>query len=102
MVGQTGWLSPWHWIIIGLVALLFFGNRLPEVARSLGRAFKEFKRGLRDVSDDISREPPEDRPAGKPEPPSTPREPRRPDPPDSGTTPDTGDESSAERTGRSQ
>ncbi len=51
-----GFGSPWHWLIIGIVALLLFGNRLPEVARSMGRAFKEFKRGLHEVGDDLGRE----------------------------------------------
>lgn len=37
-----------EWIVIGLVALLLFGKRLPEVARSLGQAFKEFKNSLSD------------------------------------------------------
>jgi len=85
MVGQTGWLSPWHWIVIGLVALLFFGNRLPEVARSLGRAFKEFKRGLHDVSDEIVREPPPPgQPSGQLQPPEGKPEPRRTDQPGEG------------------
>ncbi len=48
-----GFGSAWHWIVIGLVALLLFGGRLPEVARSLGRAFNEFKRGLKDVGDEL-------------------------------------------------
>lgn len=51
-----GFGSPWHWLVIGVVALLLFGNRLPEVARSLGRAFNEFKRGLREVGDEMGRE----------------------------------------------
>ena len=48
-----GFGSPLHWIVIGGVALLLFGNRLPEVARSIGRAIQEFKKGLRDVKDDV-------------------------------------------------
>lgn len=51
-----GGFSPIHWIVIGVVALLLFGNRLPEVARSLGRAWNEFKRGLRDVGDELGKE----------------------------------------------
>ncbi len=47
--------SPSHLLVIFVVALLLFGNRLPEVARSLGRAFNEFKRGLREVDDEIKR-----------------------------------------------
>jgi len=41
-------------IVIGLVALLLFGRRLPEVGRSLGKGIVEFKKGLRDVEDDVS------------------------------------------------
>ena len=53
-------LSPWHLLLIGIVALLLFGNRLPEVARSMGRAINEFKKGLREVQDDIKSEPGQD------------------------------------------
>lgn len=34
---------------IGVVAVLLFGSKLPEVARSLGGTYREFKRGLNDV-----------------------------------------------------
>jgi sec-independent protein translocase protein TatA len=40
-------------IVIGVVALLIFGRRLPEVGRSLGKGIVEFKKGLREVDDDI-------------------------------------------------
>lgn len=39
-----------EWVVIGLVALLFFGKRLPAVARSLGETFTEFKRGLSGIN----------------------------------------------------
>lgn len=48
-----GWLSPWHWMFILVIAVLLFGNRLPEIARSLGRSVNEFKRGLKDVKDEF-------------------------------------------------
>lgn len=50
-------LSPTHMIVILVVALIFFGNRLPEVARSFGRAINEFKRGLREVESEIDETP---------------------------------------------
>lgn len=35
-----------EWVIIGLIALLLFGKRLPGVAKSLGQAMHEFRSGL--------------------------------------------------------
>lgn len=34
-------------LIFALIALLFFGNRLPSVMRSMGIGITEFKKGLR-------------------------------------------------------
>ncbi len=42
-----------EWIVIGVIALLIFGRRLPDVARSVGKSIVEFKRGLRDVKEDV-------------------------------------------------
>lgn len=42
-----------EWVAIGLLALLIFGRRLPDVARSVGKSIVEFKRGMREVKDDI-------------------------------------------------
>ncbi len=39
-----------HLIILGIVLLLIFGRRLPEVGRNLGRGITEFKKGMRDVT----------------------------------------------------
>lgn len=41
-------------IVIGIIALLLFGRRLPEVGRSLGKGIVEFKKGLRDIEDDVN------------------------------------------------
>ena len=40
-------------IIIAVIALLIFGRRLPDVARSVGKSIVEFKKGIREVKDDI-------------------------------------------------
>ena len=55
---NTSILAMWmpgatEMVVIGVVALLIFGRRLPDVARSVGKSIVEFKRGLRDVKDDI-------------------------------------------------
>lgn len=42
-------------IILVIVLILFGANRLPELARSLGSSFKEFKKGVNEVkADDTS------------------------------------------------
>jgi sec-independent protein translocase protein TatA len=38
----------WEWILILVVVLVLFGNRIPGVARSLGSGINEFKAGLKE------------------------------------------------------
>ncbi len=45
--------GPVELLVIGFVALLLFGKRLPEVARSMGKGIVEFKRGLRGVEEEV-------------------------------------------------
>jgi sec-independent protein translocase protein TatA len=40
-------------LIVLIIVLLLFGNRLPNVMRSLGRGVTEFKKGIEGVEDDI-------------------------------------------------
>jgi len=47
--------GPWEMVIIAVVALLLFGRRLPEVGRSLGKGIVEFKKGLREVQDEVTK-----------------------------------------------
>jgi len=44
MFGFTGIVEV---LIIVFVVLLLFGNRLPSVARSIGKSIVEFKKGLK-------------------------------------------------------
>ena len=46
-------VGPMETLIIAMVCLLIFGNRLPSVMRSLGKSVTEFKKGLAVIDDDI-------------------------------------------------
>ncbi len=48
-------IGPFEMLVVGIIALLLFGKRLPEVARSLGKGITEFKKGLRDVDADTDK-----------------------------------------------
>ncbi len=41
-------------IIVGIIAVLLFGKRLPEVAKSMGKSYTEFRRGLADIQSQIN------------------------------------------------
>jgi len=46
-----GRLGTWELIVIVLGLLLLFGaKRIPEIARSLGQALNQFKRGMKEAS----------------------------------------------------
>lgn len=64
MLAFLNLMSPMHLLVIAIVLLLLFGNRLPEVMRALGRSINEFKRGMSDVDDNL-RNPSAPPPAGK-------------------------------------
>ncbi len=40
-------------VILAVVLLLFGARRLPELARSLGQGVKEFRKSIRDISEDV-------------------------------------------------
>ena len=48
-------IGPPELIVVGMIALMLFGNRLPEVMRSLGRGVTEFKKGISGVEDEVRR-----------------------------------------------
>jgi sec-independent protein translocase protein TatA len=41
-------MGPEWWIVLAVVVLVFGASQLPKLARSLGQAQKEFKKGLAD------------------------------------------------------
>lgn len=44
-------------VIILIVVLLVFGpRRLPEMAKGIGQSVREFRKGIRDMKDDINKE----------------------------------------------
>ncbi len=47
-----GLLSPWHLLVLLGIAVLIFGNRIPEIARSLGKGIVEFKKGMHGLEDE--------------------------------------------------
>ena len=47
-------LGPTEVIVLAAVGLLLFGNRLPELARSLGKGMKAFREGMNGLEDDLS------------------------------------------------
>ena len=44
--------SPIEIMIVLVVALLLFGNRLPGLMRSMGKSVTEFKKGVNDNTDE--------------------------------------------------
>lgn len=41
-------------VIVGIVAVLLFGRKLPEVAKSLGASYRDFKKGLSEIQTTVS------------------------------------------------
>ena len=46
-------VGPMEMMIVGGIALLLFGKRLPEVARSVGKGIVEFKKGISGIEDSV-------------------------------------------------
>ena len=47
-------LSPLSMLILGAIAVLIFGDRLPEVAKSVGKGLMEFKRELQGLQNELT------------------------------------------------
>ena len=70
-------LSMGEILVVLFVALLVFGGKLPEMAKKMGLAMSEFKRGMREEMRKVElgirtdEKPPEFRPPPKPAPPES-------------------------------
>ena len=49
--------GPLELIVLLVLMLILFGNRLPSVMRSMGQGITEFKKGIRDDTDAIDDQP---------------------------------------------
>ncbi len=43
-------------VVVGVIAILLFGSKLPEVARNFGKSYNELRRGLNDLKSNIDTE----------------------------------------------
>ncbi len=61
-MGPAGFGGPELLLILGVIVLLFGAKKLPEFARSLGKAKGEFKKGLDEepTKDEATEKPSED------------------------------------------
>jgi sec-independent protein translocase protein TatA len=53
---ELAFINLGTWEIVGIVAvgILLFGSRLPSIARSLGKSVTEFKKGVKDMKEDLN------------------------------------------------
>ncbi len=56
MLGNLGF--PEIMIILVIVLLLFGAKRIPEIAGSMGKGIKEFKKNINEATRDLDTEPP--------------------------------------------
>ncbi len=54
LLGMFGFPGYVEIAVIVMAGLLIFGRRLPEVGRSVGRTIVEFKKGIREVKDEVN------------------------------------------------
>lgn len=54
---MLGGIGAQELLLILLVLLLLFGaKKIPEIAKGLGKSVSEFKKGMRDIEDEIKKE----------------------------------------------
>lgn len=50
-----GDIGVWEWVVIAVVAILLFGNRLPDLGRMLGKGMVSFRKGVSEMKDEIAK-----------------------------------------------
>ena len=55
LIGGIG--TPELLVIVFVILLLFGGKKIPELMRGLGKGVNNFKKGLNEVEEEISKEP---------------------------------------------
>jgi len=64
MTPVLGEIIGWEFlVVIAVIALLFGGSQLPKLARSMGQASKEFRKGIEEGVGDDPADPPAKPPA---------------------------------------
>jgi len=48
-----GGIGPGEMLVIGVIAVLLFGKRLPEMGRTFGKSLMELRKGLSGIEDEI-------------------------------------------------
>lgn len=51
MLPLLGFVTPMTAIVVGIIVLLLFGNRIPSLMRNLGQGITEFKKGMKEIED---------------------------------------------------
>jgi sec-independent protein translocase protein TatA len=68
-----GSVGPTEIIVILLLILILFGSkRIPEIAQSLGKGIREFKKSMREIETEVEAPPPTVKPPVNPQPKETP------------------------------
>jgi|WetSurMetagenome_2_1015567.scaffolds.fasta_scaffold875204_1 sec-independent protein translocase protein TatA len=51
-------IRGWEWIILLIAVILIFGPaKIPELARSVGKAISEFRKGIKGEQEDVKESP---------------------------------------------
>ena len=49
-----GGIGTGELLIIGVLAVILFGSKLPDVARNFGKSYQQFRKGLSDIQTSFS------------------------------------------------